>query len=117
MSARSKGRRKLNINGGIYYWYVHDEIILRIYSEDKEFIVHYELMGENPLMVIHGKLFNAVTDKKRPIWVAPPLIESSFGPQFIKDLILWALKEQENLEVNYGVPEGPLQRFISENAL
>ena len=117
MSARSKGRRKLSINGDIYYWYVHDETILRVYSEDKKFIVHYELLGENPLIVVHGKVFNAVTDKKRPIWIAPPKFESSFGPQFVKELIFWASKEQENTEVNYGVPEGPLQRFINENAL
>ena len=117
MSARSKGRRKLNIDGDIYYWYVHDELFLRIYSEDKKFIVHYELMGEEPLMIVHGQIFNASSEKKRPIWVVPPKIESDFGPQYVKDLIIWALKEQENLEVNYGVPEGPLQRFINENAL
>jgi len=114
MSARSIGRRKLTVGNELYYWYIHDELVLRIYSEDKKYIVHYDLFGEKPLLVVHGEKFNAVSEMKRPLWVEPPAIDVPFGPLQVKELILWSMGKQENLIVNLGVPDGPIQRLLSE---
>ena len=45
MAVRSKGRRKITVNGRKYLWYVKvdrdsGEKVLHIISEDKKFIVH-----------------------------------------------------------------------------
>ncbi|WP_237066872.1 hypothetical protein [Microbulbifer guangxiensis] len=113
MASKGKGRRKLFYESRLYYWYIKDEYWLRIYSEDKQFIVHYELAGPHPVLVVIGSEFKAVSDADRPMWVEAPKLDLEFGPKLVKEIISWSLDHQEDVKAHFDRPKTFLETLWS----
>lgn len=113
MAVRTKGRRKFEVDGRPYVWFVGDDDdsadkILHVISHDKRLIVHYHLGQEDPerrFAIALGQEFGGVV--MNGIWrrFLCPRWESDEGkvtPRDVRRLILWSLSEQEpRVEVDW----------------
>jgi hypothetical protein len=115
MGVRKKGRRRIDVEGRPFLWYVCDDpdsadTVLHIISEDKGFIVQYHLgqTGE-PFLIVLGPDFPGVPDAggcwlrfRCPRWET----DSGVTPGGVRRLIDWCLSAHKELvEVDWrGVP-------------
>ena len=81
MGVRAKGRHKITVGGRDFVWWVYnDGESLRIASEDKRFVVAYQLYYEGdarPLLRVSGPEFPGVARAaKRPVYLLPPASSS-----------------------------------------
>ena len=67
MGMSTKGRRKLNVNGRNFVWFVCDDnysadLVLHVSSHDKQFLVHYHLgqAEDRRVVTVIGKEFSGV---------------------------------------------------------
>jgi hypothetical protein len=107
MGVRKKKRRKITVNKRQFIWWVSEDsdspdVILRILSDDKKFIVNYHLdqPEEQRFLIVLGKEFpglaNAGHTWKR---VRCPRWESDSGvtPAAVRQVIKWCLYEDRPL--------------------
>lgn len=111
MGVNSKGKRKLKHNERSYYWYVQQDaedfgrINLKIVSEDKKFIISYQVGQSNnvqtPHIVIEGLEFEGLEeDLKRLGWIrvqTPIWNDSIITPSLVKTIFEWCLKKKDQL--------------------
>lgn len=116
MSIATKNRRKLNISGREFIWYVKDDpdsadMVLHVASQDKKLIVNYHLAQptNTRYLIVLGKEFSGLPDAGGcrirvlcPEWETNSIIT----PASVRRLIEWCLSEKcELIRVNYmGLP-------------
>ena len=107
MAIRKKKRRKITVNKRPFTWWVSDDadspdMVLRVFSEDKKFIVSYHLNQSDAqrFLIVLGKEFpglvNAGTGWMRvkcPKWET----DSTITPANVRQLIKWCLFEERPL--------------------
>ena len=72
MAIRTKGRANFHYNGRDFVWHVANDVLLRISSNDKQFSVAYELIGNNRLLWIIGPEFIGIPiTVRRPVLIVP----------------------------------------------
>lgn len=112
MGVRKSGRRRLDVDGRLFVWYVCDDpdslgMVLHVVSEDKRFLVTYHLAqpGE-PFIIVIGRDFPGVPDAggvwrrfRCPRWEAT---DGVLTPRRVRRLIGWCFSSQKALiEVNW----------------
>src|SRR5947209_3185842 len=112
MAVRKKGRRRIEVCGRHFVWYVCEDpdsadTVLHVASEDKRFIVTYHLnQPDPPFLIVLGKEFPSVPGTggvwRRflcPAWEH----ESVMTPGGVRRLIEWCLApgRSEVIEVNW----------------
>jgi hypothetical protein len=105
MGVRKKGTARFEYLGEYFHWYCDDNYI-RVYSEDKTFVIAYPLdtpLDETPHLEIHGQRFPGIErDERRPVLVCvPPLVEETFSRSmgaFVNALIRWSLNDAHRLK-------------------
>ena len=116
MSIATKNRRKLNIGGREFIWFVKDDsdsayMLLHVVSQDKKFFVNYHLRqpSNKRYLIVLGKEFPGLAHAGGcwlrvlcPEWETDSIIT----PASVRRLIEWCLSEQRELiTVNYmGLP-------------
>lgn len=110
MASNKKRRRKITVNKRPFFWWVSDDSadkILRVYSEDKKFIVSYQL--EQPeaqcFLIVLGKEFPGLADAgsgwmrvKCPKWEN----DSPITPAIVRQVIKWCLfTERPLIQLNW----------------
>ncbi|BFT74550.1 hypothetical protein [Paenibacillus sp. P36] len=110
MGVKTKGRRKLEYNGKMYYWNVQEDdedygrINLSIVSEDKKLIVSYRVAQSDnhktPHIVIQGKEFGGIENQVLQGWVrvqTPIWDDRIITPGLVKTIIEWCLFPKDQL--------------------
>lgn len=105
MGVQKKGSVRFEYLGEYFHWYCDDNYI-RVYSEDKKFMIAYPLgtpLDEEPHLEIHGQRFPGIQrDAKRPVRVCvPTFVEEEFSKSmgaFVNALIRWCLRESHRLK-------------------
>lgn len=105
MGTRKKKRAVFEYLGEDFYWY-QDDWYVRVYSEDKKFVVAYFMgnpWGDRPHLEVHGPRFPGIeTSQTRPVLLCVPSFvtdewTNSLGA-FINSLIRWSLRETHKLK-------------------
>jgi hypothetical protein len=104
MGVRTKGRRKLDIDGRLYVWWIHEDPdgagpVLHVVSKDKKLIVMYALCqpkGEDYVVVLGSEFAGAETGGvwrrfRSPSWVE----DGAVSPRTVRDLIKWCQTDTE----------------------
>ncbi|WP_020616418.1 hypothetical protein [Paenibacillus daejeonensis] len=112
MGVSSKGRREISHRNRLYYWYVEpdydDEGIIKVHiiSEDKKFIVSYEVgqysvKNQSPYIVIIGQEFEGLpknyTGYRRVL--TPNWIDAIITPKLVSEIIDWCLLKEKDIKV------------------
>jgi hypothetical protein len=112
MAIRKKKRRKITVNKRRFTWWVSDDsdspdMILRIFSEDKKFIVSYHLDQPDAqrFLIVLGKEFPGLVNAgsvwmrvRCPKWETDSIIT----PAHVRRLIKWCLFEDRPLiQINW----------------
>ncbi|MFC4306644.1 hypothetical protein [Cohnella boryungensis] len=110
MGVNSKGKRKLMYSGRTYYWNVQQDaedygrINLSIVSEDKKFIVSYQVAQTNqeriPHIVVKGIEFGGLENYSRLGWVrvqTPIWDDRIVTPGLVRTVIEWCLLQKDQL--------------------
>lgn len=110
MGVRSKGKRKLEHSGRLYYWYVQSDaedfgrINLNIVSEDKKLIISYQVGQSNytqtPHIVVKGFEFGGLESYARQGWVrvqTPIWDDRIITPSLVKTIIEWCFIRKDQL--------------------
>lgn len=110
MAISKKYRRKIIRHGKIYFWYVNSDyddegkINVHILSEDKKFIVTYEIgqvskQRKEPFVVVVGKEFEGYVGKREGyIRVQTPLWDDfSATPGLVGEIIDWCYTKKEEI--------------------
>ncbi|SCW80389.1 hypothetical protein SAMN04487970_105141 [Paenibacillus tianmuensis] len=110
MGISKKNRRKIIRQGKVFYWYVNPDyddagkIKVHILSEDKKFIVAYEIgqvsrMGKSPYLVVIGQEFNGYSLQRTgyirawtPAWDDFPAT-----PLLVGKIIDWCYSEKQEI--------------------
>ncbi|MDN4618941.1 hypothetical protein QCD85_12580 [Paenibacillus sp. PsM32] len=115
MGMNRKSKRKITCLNRVFYWYVKPDwedagkVNVHIISEDKKFIVVYEvgqtkIQKTKPFIVIQGLEFAGIAQSRTgyqrvltPVWK-----DDIITPSFIEKIIKWSVSPKENLIfVNY----------------
>ncbi|ULO05363.1 hypothetical protein H1230_19950 [Paenibacillus sp. 19GGS1-52] len=110
MGVNTKGKRKFVHGEKSYFWYVKEDdedygrIKLFIVSDDKKFIVSYEV-GQSqkeriPYIVVMGLEFGGLENGVRSSWVrvqTPLWDDDVITPGLVKNIIKWGLMDKESL--------------------
>lgn len=107
MGIATKNRRKIKIGGRDFVWYVSDDydsadMVLRVASLDKNFIVNYHLAQPDDTrhLIVLGKEFNGLL-RSTYNWkrvICPKWEEDSvITPKSVRRLIEWCLVEKSEL--------------------
>ena len=111
MGVAKNGRRKIKIGHRRFLWFVRDDpdsanMILHVLSEDKQFIVNYEVdqqrTGKPPILIVIGKEFVGLDGARSgtwrrvecPAWVNDAIIT----PKFVRCLVEWAMSKKDVTE-------------------
>jgi hypothetical protein len=107
MGIRKKWRRRINVRGRLFIWYVCEDsdspdLVLHVISEDKQFIVMYHLdQPGNPFLIVIGPEFTGVPNAggiwRRflcPRWES----DSKVTPATVRSLIEWCLSSDKSLQ-------------------
>lgn len=105
MGGRKKKRARFEYLGDHYHWY-HDDWRIRIYSEDKKFVISYFMgdpWGNKPHLEVRGELFPGIErDEPRPVRLCvPKFVTDEFTKSlgaFVNALIRWSLRETHRLK-------------------
>jgi hypothetical protein len=112
MAIRKKKRRKITVNKRSFTWWVSDDndspdIVLRVFSEDKKFIVsyHFNQPDAQRFLIVLGKEFPGLvnagsgwTRVQCPKWET----DWTITPAAVRQLIKWCLFEEHPLiQVNW----------------
>ncbi|MCU6792616.1 hypothetical protein OB236_10840 [Paenibacillus sp. WQ 127069] len=106
-----KYKRKIVRQGKFFYWYVKsdydDEGKIKVYilSEDKKFIVAYEIgqvikqQKKSPFLVVMGKEFVGFVGDRKDIRVQTPPIwdDLSATPSLVGKIIDWCYSEKKEI--------------------
>lgn len=96
MSIRTKGRRRIIVDGQTYIWYIalDDDSpynILHIASDDKYYILGCPLKTEKEYVISKGRSFQTFgTNGRWNRYLLPFHIPESITPKFVEQLIIWA---------------------------
>lgn len=129
MAVRKKKRRKITVNKRSFTWWVSEDqdspdIVLRIFSDDKKFIISYQLNQPEaqPFLIVLGKEFPGLvnagsgwTRVRCPKWES----DSVVTPATVRQVIKWCLYEERSLiQVNWKgeVIEEEKQTSLETNA-
>jgi hypothetical protein len=107
MASRKKKRRSLTLNKRRFIWWVSDDkdaadIVLRVYSEDKKFIVsyHFGQPDSQRFLIVLGREFPGLVHAgsvwirlRCPKWES----DSRITPATVRQLIKWCLFEDRPL--------------------
>ena len=101
MGVKTKGRRKIVVNDTQYIWYVSDNydgcgFVLNILSQDKKFIVKYQLSqpnGEEYLVVLGSRFAGADTGGSWCRFLCPKWGGENITPKDVRNIIEWCLDE------------------------
>jgi hypothetical protein len=111
LAESKKSKRKIVRQGKVFYWYVNSDyddegrIKAHILSEDKKFIVAYEIgqvskHKKSPFLVVMGKEFVGFSgDRMGYIRVQTPPIwdDLSATPSFVGKIIDWCYSEKKEI--------------------
>ena len=115
MGVAKKGKRKITVDGRVYYWYVaQDEeslwldtwFTLTILSEDKHFLIKYPVnqQGQHNLLIVLGKEFGGQGKwgfnwqrVKCPKWE----VDNIITPGSVKNIIQWSLSDKPIVLLSY----------------
>lgn len=105
MGVRKKGSVRFEYLGEYFHWYC-DDWNIRVYSEDKKFVIAYFMgdpFGEEPHLAIHGMRFSGIEcEETRPVRVCvPKFVTDEFAISmgaFVNALIRWSLRESHRLK-------------------
>ncbi|OMF08752.1 hypothetical protein BK127_27810 [Paenibacillus sp. FSL H7-0331] len=111
MAVSKKSKRKIVHQGKVFYWYVNSDyddegrIKVHILSEDKKFIVAYEIgqvskQKKSPFLVVMGKEFVGFSgDRMGYIRVQTPPIwdDLSATPSLVGKIIDWCYSEKKEI--------------------
>jgi hypothetical protein len=126
MAINKKKRRKITVNKRQFFWWVSDDydsadMILRVYSEDKNFIISYHL--EQPeaqqFLIVLGKEFPGLAGSgwrriRCPRWES----DGAITPAAVRQLIKWCLFEEHPLiQVNWKGEVIEEKNLISPEAI
>ena len=117
MGIATKNRRKIEIGEREFIWYFSEDydsadMVLRVASTDKDFVVHYHLArpDDTRFLIILGKEFNGFLNARGgwkrvlcPKWENDSVIK----PSSVRHLIEWCLSEKtEFVQVDWmGKPK------------
>jgi hypothetical protein len=108
---RTKGRRRFTYNGRRFVWYIARDIKLRIASNDKQFAVMYELIGNSPLFAVSGPEFLGVPATiKRPVWLVPPRFTRPLGSALVREVLEWCIDASHEIVRYEGLSQTTIQR-------
>jgi len=113
MAISKQGRRRLEVEGRFYVWYVGEDddsadLILHVMAVDKRLMVRYHLnQPVEPFLTVIGREFAGLADVggcwrrfRCPRWAA----SGTVGPGEVRRLIEWCSSpDQPLVEVDYAV--------------
>ncbi len=119
MGVSTKKRRKLTVNNRLYVWYVKEDYdfpnyVLHVFSDDKQFIVHYHLRQSSDIrhIIVHGPDFPRVAGTggvwrrfRCPEW---GIENGAVTPRTVRNLIDWCQSSGNTTEVDYVGKAVPL---------
>lgn len=113
MSIRTKGRRKIIVEGQKYVWYValdNDSPynVLHIISDDKYLILSCPLLTKTEYVISKGRTFQ--TKETKGGWnryLLPFHIPDIITPKFVEQLILWSTQDNDVIENNWNGKDVP----------
>lgn len=119
MGVKKKARRKIVVDGKSYVWYVIQDCdsshyVLHVLSDDKQFIVHYQLGQCDDVrhITVLGREFQRApcTGGKYRRFRCPkwPMEQGSVTPRTVHSLINWCQSHGSVMEVDYAGLELPL---------
>lgn len=112
MSIRSKGRRKIIVDGQTYLWYValDDESpynILNIVSYDKYLILSCPLQTKTEYVISKGRAFQGKETKEGwDRYLLPFHIPESITPKFVKQIIVWSTQNTDAVKIQWNNDQG-----------
>ena len=112
MSIRSKGRRKIIVDGQTYLWYValDDESpynILNIVSYDKYLILSCPLQTKTEYVISKGRVFQGKETKDGwDRYLLPFHIPESITPKFVKQIIVWSTQNTDAVKIQWNNDQG-----------
>ena len=116
MGVRTKGRRKIVVDGEDYVWYVAENddgpgVVLHVASQDKKLAVMYPLydeIGQQYIVILGERFTGAETGGPWKRFVCPQFeSDGVVTPKHVRDLILWCLDpllERESTDGVWGWP-------------
>ena len=107
MGARTKGRRRIVVQGEVFYWSVHDEDLntIHLVSADKRLILRYGAGWQGALppgeryVDVMGPRFAGLPGGCGGWYrvLAPDWENESFSRHFVRKLVLWALESKQEV--------------------
>ena len=97
MGLATKRRRKIDVDGNIYVWYVAPDDdsaynVLNIVSEDKNYVLTVPLLAPTDYIISKGRVFQG--NRTSGIWERYRLLVSlpdTITPGFVARIIKWAV--------------------------
>ena len=112
MSIRSKGRRKIIVDGQTYLWYIalDDESpynILNIVSDDKYLILSCPLQTKTEYIISKGRVFQGKETKEGWCrYLLPFSIPERITPKFVEKLIVWSTQNTDAVKIQWNNDKG-----------
>lgn len=114
MAVRTKGRRKIMVDGNRYIWYValdYDSpyYLLHISSEDKSFIITHPLNMNSPYIISKGLVFQGKkTNGRWGRYLLPFPVPEVITPKDVSEIIRFATQGKGGEEVIWDGREIPV---------
>lgn len=114
MGVKTKGRRKITVDGKFYVWYVEQDdeseyYILNIVSEDKALIISCPLKAPTNYIISKGNIFqNRKTDGTWNRFLLPFDVPDIITPKFVSKVILWAVRENNAVRIYWNGKNAPV---------
>ena len=113
MSIRTKGRRKIIVEGQTYIWYValdNDSPynVLHIISDNKNLILSCPLHTKTEYVISKGRIFQAKETKGWNRYFLPFRIPDRITPKFVEQLIVWSTQNTDAIKANWNGNDIPV---------
>ncbi len=114
MAVRAKNKRKIVVENRLYVWHIGLDCdspynILHIVAEDKSLILACPVKTETSYIISKGTIFQNL--KTTGIWtryVLPFDIPEAITPKFVSEVILWATKCENAIEIQWNGKDVPV---------
>lgn len=114
MSVATKGKRKIEVDGRRYVWYVADDFdsaykVLNVISEDKHVILTVPLHAPSAYVICKGSVFQG--KKTSGTWeryALPYAVPDAIIPSFVADVIQWSVGDNGAVAVAWDGKQYPV---------
>lgn len=108
MSVRSKGKRRIIVEGQTYLWNValddeSDYYLLNIVSDDKTLVLSCPLKAKIPYLISKGRVFQTKEMQGKWGWkrfALPFEVPDTITPKFVEQLVIWSTHDMHSLQIH-----------------